>query len=166
MSNNMFKSAKYQAVVSIFNSEKKEGVTSHRQRCLKRIMAETGMGLPGASTYYANVKSYFEDGGVTEKVLSVSKVVEKVKEELWSAVKLDEDELAYEVMTFHNVEDALKYSQENVTYLMRGTQRYGAELGVEAKFNEDGDEIDDEGQVIAWWVVAKDGHFFCCLIIP
>lgn len=149
MSNNMFKSAKYQAVVSIFNSEKKEGVTSHRQRCIKRIIAEAGMTPAGASTYYANVKSYLEEGGVTEKVLSVQKVIEKVKEELWSAVKLDEDELACEVMTFHNVEDALKYSQENVTYLMRGTQRYGAELGVEAKFNEDGDEIDDEGQVIA-----------------
>lgn len=149
MSNNMFKSAKYQAVVSIFNSEKKEGVTSHRQRCLKRIMAETGMGLPGASTYYANVKSYFEDGGgVTEKVLSVSKVVEKVREN-WSAVKLDEDELACEVMVLHSIEDALKYSQEHVMYIMKGVQRYGAELGVEAKFNEDGDEIDDEGQVIA-----------------
>ena len=149
MSNNMFKSAKYQAVVSIFNSEKKEGVTSHRQRCIKRIIAEAGMTPAGASTYYANVKSYLEEGGVTEKVLSVQKVIEKVKEELWSAVKLDEDELACEVMTFHNVEDALKYSQENVTYLMRGTQRYGAELGVEAKFNEDGDEVDDEGNVIA-----------------
>lgn len=149
MSNNMFKSAKYQAVVSIFNSEKKEGVTSHRQRCMKRIIAEVGMSVAGASTYYANIKSYMEDGGTTEKVLSVQKVVEKVKEELWSAVKLDEDELAVEVMTFHNVEDALKYSQENVTYLMRGTQRYGAELGVQAKFNADGDEIDDEGNVIA-----------------
>lgn len=150
MSNNMFKSAKYQAVLSIFNSEKKEGVTSHRQRCIKRIIAEAGMTPAGASTYYANVKSYLEDGGgVTEKVVGVSKVIEKVKEELWSAVKLDEDELACEVMTFHNVDDALKYSQENVTYLMRGTQRYGAELGVQAKFNDDGDEIDDDGQVIA-----------------
>lgn len=149
MSNNMFKSAKYQAVVSIFNSEKKEGVTSHRQRCIKRIIAEAGMTPAGASTYYANVKSYMEDGGTTEKVLSVQKVVEKVKEELWSAVKLDEDELAVEVMTFHNVEDALKYSQENVTYLMRGTQRYDAPLGTQAKFNADGDEIDDEGNVIA-----------------
>lgn len=146
--NNMFKSAKYQAVLSIYQSEKLEGVTSHRQRCIKRIIAEAGMTPAGASTYYANVKSYLTDGGTTEKVVGVSKVIEKVKEELWSAVKLDEDELACEVMTFHNVEDALKYSQENVTYLMRGTQRYGAELGVQAKFNEDGDEIDDEGQLI------------------
>lgn len=148
MSNNMFKSAKYQAVVSIFNSEKKEGVTSHRQRCIKRIIAEAGMTPAGASTYYANVKSYLEDGGTTEKVLSVSKVVEKVREN-WSAVKLDEDELACEVMVLHSIEDALKYSQEHVMYIMKGVQRYGAELGVEAKFNEDGDEIDDEGQVIA-----------------
>ena len=82
MSNNMFKSAKYQAVVSIFNSEKKEGVTSHRQRCIKRIIAEAGMTPAGASTYYANVKSYLEDGGVTEKVLSVQKVIEKVIEKV------------------------------------------------------------------------------------
>ena len=148
MSNNMFKSAKYQAVVSIFNSEKKEGVTSHRQRCIKRIIAEAGMTPAGASTYYANVKSYLEEGGVTEKVLSVQKVIEKVKEELWSAVKLDEDEMACEVMTFHSVDDALKYSQEHVMYLMRGTQRYDAPLGTQAMFNEDGEEIDEEGNLI------------------
>lgn len=144
MSNNMFKSAKYQAVVSIFNSEKKEGVTSHRQRCIKRIIAEAGMTPAGASTYYANVKSYMEDGGTTEKVLSVQKVREN-----WSVVKLDEDELACEVMVLHSIEDALKYSQEHVMYIMKGVQRYGAELGVEAKFNDEGDEIDDEGNVIA-----------------
>lgn len=149
MSNNMFKSAKYQAVVSIFNSEKKEGgVTSHRQRCIKRIIAEAGMTPAGASTYYANVKSYMDDGGgVTEKVLSVSKVVEKVREN-WSAVKLDEDELACEVMVLHSIEDALKYSQEHVMYIMKGVQRYGAELGTQAMFNEDGDEIDEEGNLI------------------
>ncbi len=149
MSNNMFKSAKYQAVLSIFNSEKKEGVTSHRQRCIKRIIAEAGMTPAGASTYYANVKSYLEDGGgVTEKVLSVSKVVEKVVSELWSCVKLDEDEMACEVMVLHNLDDALKYSQENVTYLMRGTQRYDAPLGTQAMFNADGDEVDEEGNLI------------------
>ena len=148
MSNNMFKSTKYQAVLAIFNSEKLEGVTSHRQRCIKRIVAEAGMTPAGASTYYANVKSYLTDGGTTEKVLSVSKVVEKVREN-WSVVKLDEDELACEVMVLHSIEDALKYSQEHVMYIMKGVQRYDAPLGTQAKFNEEGDEIDDEGNVIA-----------------
>ncbi len=148
MSNNMFKSAKYQAVLAIYNSEPQAGVTSHRQRCVKRIVAEAGMTPAGASTYYANIKSYLSDGGPTEKVLSVNKVVEKVKEELWSCVKLDEDEMAIEVMTFHSVDEALRYSQDNVMYLMRGTQRYDAPLGTQAMFNGDGDEVDEEGNLI------------------
>ena len=152
MSNNMFKSVKYQAVVSIYQTESEAGVGSHRQRCIKRIVAEAGMTPAGASTYYANVKSYLSDGGVTDAVKtvqsSVTRVIEKVKEELWSAVKLDEDEMAVEVMTFHSVDEALKYSQEHVMYLMRGTQRYNAELGAQARYNEDGDEIDDDGVVI------------------
>lgn len=148
MSNNkMFQSAKYQAVIAIYQSEKVEGATSHRQRCIKRVLAETDMSPAGASTYYANVKAHFTDG-VTEKVLGVQKVIEKVVSELWSCVKLDEDEMAVEVMVLHSLDEALKYSQEHVTYIMKGTQRYDAPLGTQAMFNADGDEIDEEGNLI------------------
>ncbi len=141
--------SKQVAANEIYRDEmgKPDNGTSLRQRVIKRIESELGMTSAGASTYCANAKKFIEAGGVkTSKPAKTARAVDDVPstprqplvprpipddhDVLYSAVRVDKDDIALEVSCWRDRECAEKEAENKKWKFVVGTQKAGQKLGV------------------------------------
>lgn len=144
-------SAKYQHVQKIIETTPQVDETStktFRQRCIDRIIAEVGMTIHGASTYFTN-KSQQLGVGSTKTSSPRSTVVEQPSArdmlgeididnlpinarntQVYSMVTVDKNKIAIDVRCFNDKAQCLDMCNKLNKHFVKGCQQRGSRLNV------------------------------------
>lgn len=144
-------SAKYQAVQKIIETTPQVDESStktFRQRCIDRIIAEVGMTIHGASTYFTN-KSQQLGVGSTKTSSPRSTIVEQPSArdmlgeididnlpinarntQVYSMVTVDKNKIAIDVRCFNDKAQCLEMCNKLNKHFVMGCQQRGSRLNV------------------------------------